>query len=89
MNKMPYIKQIHRDEFDPDLKNLCLHIQSTGELTYCIYKLMKMLLEKHGKSSFVNMAPLLSEVECAKLEFYRRIMSPYEDEKIKENGDVV
>ena len=86
---MPYVKQIYRDAFNPDLEKLCRNIQSTGDLTYCIYKLMKMLLEKHGKSSFVNMATLLSEVECAKLEFYRRIMAPYEDEKIKENGDVL
>ena len=48
-----------------------------------------MLLEKHGKSSFVNMATLLSEVECAKLEFYRRKVEIYEDIKIRENGDVL
>jgi hypothetical protein len=35
------------------------------------------------------MSSLISEVECAKLEFYRRVVSPYEDEKIKENGDVL
>ena len=27
-------------------------------------------------------------LECAKLEFARRIVAPYEDAKIKENGDV-
>jgi hypothetical protein len=85
---MPYVKQIYRDAFDPDLEKLCLHIQSTGDLTYCIFKLMKMLTEKSGKT-FGNMSSILSEVECAKLEFYRRILAPYEDIKIKENGDVV
>lgn len=27
-------------------------------------------------------------IECAKLEFVRRVVSPYEDQKILENGDV-
>ncbi len=27
-------------------------------------------------------------LECAKMEFYRRMTAPYEDKKIKENGDV-
>jgi len=27
-------------------------------------------------------------LECAKLELYRRIAAPYEDEKIVETGDV-
>ena len=27
-------------------------------------------------------------VECAKLEFYRRVVAPHEDEKMKDNGDV-
>jgi hypothetical protein len=27
-------------------------------------------------------------LECVKLEFYRRVAAPYEDEKIKESGDV-
>jgi hypothetical protein len=27
-------------------------------------------------------------IECCKLEFYRRVAAPYEDRKIKTNGDV-
>lgn len=27
-------------------------------------------------------------IECAVLEFYRRVVAPYEDEAIKRNGDV-
>ena len=27
-------------------------------------------------------------LECAKLELYRRVAAPYEDEKIDQNGDV-
>ena len=31
---------------------------------------------------------VVNAMECAKLEFYRRVAAPYEDTKIKENGDV-
>lgn len=35
-----------------------------------------------------NVSDLLGVFECVKLEFYRRIVAPYEDAKIAENGDV-
>jgi hypothetical protein len=84
---MPYIKQMSREYFEDHLINIVRGVQNTGDLTYCIYKLMIMLTEKWGKD-FRNMSSILSETECAKLEFYRRIMAPYEDKKIDENGDV-
>lgn len=38
--------------------------------------------------NFDNASNALAAVECAKLEFYRRILAPYEDKKIGENGDI-
>ncbi len=31
---------------------------------------------------------LIGVLECAKLELYRRVAAPYENDKIDENGDV-
>ena len=31
---------------------------------------------------------LIGVLECAKLELYRRLVTPYEDIKITDNGDV-
>ena len=31
---------------------------------------------------------IVGSLECCKLEVYRRLASPYEDEKITKNGDV-
>ena len=31
---------------------------------------------------------MVGVLECAKLELYRRMAAPYEDEKIEDNGDV-
>ena len=39
-------------------------------------------------SDIVKLIPLIGVLECAKLELYRRVAAPYEDDKIDENGDV-
>lgn len=83
---MPYIKN-NRQFLDTHLNPITEYITTPGELCYCVFKLMKNLAE--NDKCFSNMAMIISEIECAKLEFYRRIVAPYEDKKIEENGDVV
>jgi hypothetical protein len=44
-------------------------------------------MDKHGQSySIIN--DIVGVLECAKMEFYRRVAVPYEDKKRTENGDV-
>lgn len=62
-------------------------IETKGELTYVLYRMMLEWL-KEGPNNFDRRADAIAAVECAKLEFYRRIVAPYEDQKIAENGDV-
>ncbi len=59
-----------------------------GELNYAITKLCLDYLKHHGGNSYANLASVISAMECAKLEFYRRKVAPYEDQKIRQNGDV-
>jgi hypothetical protein len=59
---------------------------TAGELTYIIYKLILKYLPKGY--SYHNLSGCLGILESVKQEFYRRIVAPYEDEKIKENGDI-
>jgi hypothetical protein len=40
------------------------------------------------KEDFPLRADIAGALECCKLEFYRRVAVPYEDQKIKSNGDV-
>jgi hypothetical protein len=61
---------------------------SNGELNYLITKLGLTYLRKHG-TSYNTISDVVKAMECAKLEFYRRVAAPYEDEKIKQNGDVL
>ena len=78
---MPYIVLSERDSYDFTTP------RSVGELNYGITLLCINYLEKNGKK-YATMNDILGALEGAKLEFYRRVASPYEDIKIKENGDV-
>lgn len=94
---MPYIKQerrgqiIHTDDVFGDgeiFTSINLDtINNPGEMNYAITEMMKNYLERKGVS-YTNMNEVIGVLECAKLELYRRMTAPYEDVKIKENGDV-
>ena len=84
---MPYIHQSDRSFFDEKISFKNNAIQTPGELNYFLTRIVDHYISTHGKSySTINEA--IGVLECAKLELYRRIASPYEDSKIKENGDV-
>ena len=85
---MPYIKNEDRDRLDKKINELSELINSdsrAGELNYIITKL---LLKNTGAGKYQDYNELIGMLECAKQEFYRRHIAPYEDEKIIENGDV-
>lgn len=87
---MPYIKKELRLKLDVEIEKLINSVKScgvenrAGVLNYSISKLINGLYDL--KYSEVNEA--VGMLECAKLEYYRRVASPYEDKKIVENGDV-
>lgn len=58
-----------------------------GELNYVITKIILDYYENNGPG-YQTINDILGALEGAKLEFYRRVAAPYEDQKIKENGDV-
>ncbi len=84
---MPYIKKQMRPGFDPHLKSIGPHTIDPGDLNYCITVLVHEYLKAHGVS-YTVMNDCIGVLDSAKMEFYRRIVVPYEDKKIKENGDI-
>jgi len=84
---MPYIKQEDRLKFNSNLQKLSEQIDTDGELNYCITKLLHLFIDKHGKN-YKNLARCIGALNCVELEFYRKVVSPYEEQKIKENGDI-
>lgn len=83
---MPYIDKARRDELDDDRIEDNYHPINVGELNYAITQLVLDYLPPHPRYSDYN--SVVGVLESAKLEFYRRAVSVYEDKKIKENGDV-
>ena len=90
---MPYIAQDKRLMLEHALATLAASViieepkNQAGVLNYCISALLNEVLKTNG-ISYRNINELIGVLECAKLELYRRIATPYEDEKIQSNGDV-
>ena len=88
---MPYIELKDRLAFEQILNDFGNLISnrgiSRGELNFLFTKLSLMYIEKHGKS-YSTLADIIGTFECAKMEFYRKSVVPYEEKKIKQNGDV-
>lgn len=87
---MPYIKQDRRDTLNPSIEGLLDKIHTDGELNYTITKIALNYINAttNGKPNYGSINAVVGALECAKLELYRRLAGPYEDVKIKENGDV-
>ena len=84
---MPYIKQDRRKEFDQLLAMIGGRIKNKGELNYCVSILMAWYVSIHGEN-YQNLSDAVNALKDAAAEFERRRVQPYEDEKIKENGDL-
>ena len=82
---MPYIKQKRREQISLAVVNFCP--ENAGDLNYVITVMIDNYIRNYGEN-YANYNEMIGALECCKLEYYRRGISPYEDEKIKENGDV-
>jgi len=80
---MPYIRNRW---YRWDINDLNSHPKSVGELNYILTTIIKEYYNSIGGYQGIN--DVLGALEGAKLEFYRRVAAPYEDVKIKENGDI-
>lgn len=57
-----------------------------GEMNYIITTLLEYY--RGGKYKYNLFNKIIGLLECIKLEYYRRMVASYENEKIDENGDV-
>lgn len=89
---MPYIThdariEIMDENFGIDLYDTGFSLDTSGELNYVITRIIKGYLDAKGHR-YEHMNAILGVLDAASKEFYRRVVSPYEDKKIAENGDV-
>jgi hypothetical protein len=82
---VPYIKQEERKKFDKIVQMMHeANIVANGDLNYLLYAYCK----RHISPSYNNYKNFIGELNQCATEIERRILAPYEDEKIIENGDV-
>lgn len=88
---MPYISRDDRENLDPVVEAAISVLDkktfenSLGDLNY----LFSRIIARHmRKVSYGKIAMVTGVLENIKQEFYRREASPYEDMKIKANGDI-
>jgi len=88
---MPYINKEDRVALDPivDIAGRVLERkpleESLGDLNYLFSRIIGQAI---GKTSYRKIAMATGVLENVKQELYRRIATPYEEEKISENGDI-
>jgi metal-responsive CopG/Arc/MetJ family transcriptional regulator len=85
---MPYIRDFERKwiERSPGVIH-ARSIENSGELNYAITRLVQEYLRQHSKN-YLTMNEIVGVLEQVKDEFQRRVVHPYEDVKMQENGDV-
>lgn len=80
---MPYIPETNRDNLEQRYESP----GHPGELNFVISRLLDEYVKTKGVS-YSTYNEIVGVLECAKLEFYRRLVVGYEEQKLNENGDV-
>ncbi len=63
------------------------HASTPGELNYLLTITALDYLDHH-KLSYKTLSEVVAAFECAKLEFVRRVVEPYEASKMRQAGDL-
>lgn len=94
---MPYINTARRAEINDfvdkgaeDLFDVGYYqLDTPGELNWALTMLIRGYLEAEGRTlNYQLLNDIMGALGAAKAEFYRRVVEPYEDRKIRQNGDV-
>ena len=90
---MPYITKDRRRKLDPLIEKLSDELRivgdcdNMGDYNYVVTRLLHNSIRKDGMC-YKYLNNIVGMLECCKAEFLRKVISPYEDKKIEENGDV-
>jgi hypothetical protein len=84
---MPYIGVEKREEISPAVMELMTKLESKGDYNYAISLLVHTYIQRKGLR-YEHLNDVIGILECAKQEFIRTVVNPYEDEKAQLNGSV-
>ncbi len=88
---MPYVKKDQRAKYNQVINDAVKTLYATGdldvgELNYVISSIVWQLFDRNKRYKTAN--DLLGVLNAVNLEFYRRKVENYENEKMAENGDI-
>ena len=87
---MPYINQKARKRYDPHLKKILAELEEAdfdpGHINYTFYKIFVEFFK--ARTTYRTIDEIDGVLSNVGREFYRRWAVPYEQKKIKENGDI-
>ena len=81
---MPYVPPERRMGIDPLIEQLADQLHGSGDYNYALTR----LLARSRRLSYQQINMVIGVLECVKLELYRRLAAPYEDQKKDQNGDI-
>ena len=87
---MPYILPADRQKLKPASDAIAAVVDadtSAGDLNYLISLMAKAYIDAKGLR-YEHLNAVVGALDSCKAEFQRRVVAPYEDTKIGENGDV-
>ena len=87
---MPYILPADRQKLKPATDAIAAVVDgdtSAGDLNYMISLMAKAYIDAKGLR-YEHLNAVVGALDSCKAEFQRRVVAPYEDTKIGENGDV-
>ena len=87
---MPYILPDDREKLRAATDAIDAAIDATttaGDLNYMISLMAKAYIDAKGLR-YEHLNAVVGALDSCKAEFQRRVVAPYEDRKIGENGDV-
>ena len=92
---MPYIDDKEREQIDPRLYALLMHMGplTPGQFVYIMYMVALWQATNGGVDKlpvhWTKCNEIMGNFDCAAKEFYRRVAGPYEDKAIDKNGDCI
>ena len=82
---MPYISPEKRSDMNKVVEAMkVVGVKADGDLNYILFKYCKETVP----SSYNSIKNFLGELDECRAEIRRRLLAPYEDMKIEQNGDV-
>ena len=87
---MPYISKEKREAMDEIVDAMNWYeAEPDGRLNYVLFKYCKNRYYDKGLDSYNGYKNFIGELNKCVAEIRRRLLAPYEDKKLIENGDVI